>query len=164
MDKYLYDLKNAVDSVSADSDLTDRAMARINKEKAGRGASDLNQAKTSVEDINLLAENLEMLEEYNGTVEEKIISASLDIIENRAKDAAYNESAVLVFPEDAFLCTEDKAEHFIGEVKKIAKENKVNILFPLLHLPNFKVDDGEDAMTFAEKFETAKYFSYLCSV
>lgn len=51
MDKYLDDLKNAVDSVSADSDLTERAMARINKEKAGRGASDLNQAKTSVEDI-----------------------------------------------------------------------------------------------------------------
>ena len=109
---------------------------------------------TSVENINLFAENIDMLEKYNGTSMEKIIKASIDIIDNRAKDATYNKSSVLVFPEDAFMCTENKKEYFIGEVKKIAKENNINILFPLLRLPDVEVEDDGNVLNFAQQLET----------
>ena len=109
---------------------------------------------TSVENVNLLVENKDIVEKYAGTAKEKIINASLDIIEGRAKDAAYNWSSVLVFPEDAFICTEDKAEYFIGEVEKIAKENNINILLPLLKLPDAGVQDEENFIHFAEQLET----------
>lgn len=105
----------------------------------------------SVENTNLFVENIDIFKEYTGTAKEKIIKASFDIIEGRAKEAAYNGSSVLVFPEDAFICTEDKAEYFIGEVKKIAKENNINILLPLLRLPNVEVQDNGDVMNFAEE-------------
>lgn len=107
----------------------------------------------SVENTNLFAENTDILEKYDGTSIEKIIKASLDIINGRAKDAAYNGSSVLVFPEDAFTCTEDKAEYFIGEVKKIAKENNVNILFPLLRFPNVEVADDGDVLNYVVQLE-----------
>lgn len=109
---------------------------------------------TSVENTNLFAENMDILEKYDGTSMEKIISASLDIIENRAKDAAYNGSSVLVFPEDAFICTEDKAEYFLDEVKKIAEEYNVNILFPLLRFPDVEVQDGGDVLNYVVQLET----------
>ena len=108
---------------------------------------------TSVENTNLFAQNMDILDKYDGTSMEKILQASLDIIEGRAKDAAYNGSSVLIFPEDAFTCTEDKAEYFIGEVKKIAKENNVNILFPLLRFPNVEVADDGDVLNYVVQLE-----------
>ena len=99
---------------------------------------------TSFENVNLLTENIAVLDEYEGTITEKIIEASLDIIKARAKDATYNKSTILVFPEDAFTCTEDKTEYFISETEKIAKENKINILLPLLRLPAVELQNGED--------------------
>ncbi len=109
----------------------------------------------SVENINLFAENTGDLDKYDGTSEEKIIKASLDMIENSAKDAAYNGSSVLVFPEDAFACTENKAEYFIGEVKRIAKENDVNILLPLLRFPDVEVQDDGDILYYVVQTETS---------
>lgn len=108
----------------------------------------------SVENINLFLENIDIFEKYDGTAEEKILKASLDIIDGRAKDAAYNESSVLVFPEDAFVCTEDMAEYFIREVKKIAEENNVNILLPLLKMPNVEIHDDGDVMNYMKQLET----------
>lgn len=108
---------------------------------------------TSVDNTNLLAENMDILEKYDGTSMEKIIGASLDIIETRAEGAAYNGASVLVFPEDAFTCTEDKTEYFLGEVKKIAKENNVNILFPLLRFPDVDVQDDGDALNYVVQLE-----------
>ena len=109
---------------------------------------------TSVENTNLFAENMDMLEKYDGTVKEKIIKASLDIIDGRAKDAAYNGASVLVFPEDAFSCTEDQTEYFIGEVRKIAKENNINILFPLLRFPDVDVQDDGDVLNYVVQLAT----------
>lgn len=112
----------------------------------------------AVENVNLFAENLEIFDDYEGTAKEKLVKASLDIIEYRTKDASYNGSSVLVFPEDAFMCTEDKAEYFIDEVKKIAKENDVNILLPLLRLPNVEAEgnmteDDEEVITYFQELQ-----------
>ena len=108
---------------------------------------------TSVDNINLFKENLDILEKYDGTSVEKIIKASIDIIDNRAKDAVYNGSSVLVFPEDAFACLEDQTEYFIGEVKRIAKENNINILFPLLRLPDVGVQDDGNILNYVQQIE-----------
>ena len=108
---------------------------------------------TSVDNTNMFAENVDILEKYKGTSMEKIIGASLDVIENRAKDAAYNGSSVLVFPEDAFVCTEDKVEYFMGEVERIAKENNVNILCPLLRFPDVKVKDDGNVINYVAQLE-----------
>lgn len=107
----------------------------------------------SVENVNLLAEKADSLDKYGETAKEKIIHASLDIIEGRAKDAAYNGASVLVFPEDAFVCTEDRTGFFMDEVKQIAKENHVNILFPLLRLPDVEVQDDGDILHYAMQLE-----------
>ena len=90
----------------------------------------------SVDNSNYLALNKEILDGYEGTELEKIVKASIDAIDQDAKDAAYNESSVLVFPEIAFGCSEDMTDGFIAEVQRIAKENNMNILFPLMVLPN----------------------------
>ena len=92
-----------------------------------------------VENFNLLLKDKSILERYSGTDEEKMLQANLDIITERAKLAVLNESTLLVFPEDAFACFEPSAENFIGRVKSIARDNKINILLPLLRLP---VDEG----------------------
>lgn len=107
----------------------------------------------SVENTNLFAENTDILKKYDGTSKEKIIKASLDIIDGRAEDASYNESSVLVFPEDAFMCTEDMADYFIDEVREIAKENNVNILLPLLRFPDVEVQDDGDVLNFVVQIE-----------
>ena len=107
----------------------------------------------SVENVNLLAQNTDVVEQYEGSPMEKIINASLYIIDGRAKDAVYNGSSVLVFPEDAFVCTEDKAEYFIGEVKKIAKDNNINILFPLLRLPVVEVKEYKSIADYVAQLE-----------
>lgn len=88
-----------------------------------------------VENSNLLLEDKSILERYAGSDEEKVFQANLDIINERAKQAVRNESALLVFPEDAFDCPEPSSENFIERVKGIARENKINIILPLLRLP-----------------------------
>ena len=96
---------------------------------------------TSVDNINMFADNMDIFNKYDGKATEKIINASIEIVKENAIEAAYNGSSVLVFPEDAFLCTESRSGYFIDEVKKIAKENNVNILLPLLKLPDVEVND-----------------------
>ena len=108
----------------------------------------------SVENVNLLAENTDVLEQYGGTSMEKIVNASLAIVEGRAMDAAYNGASVLVFPEDAFVCTEDRTEYFLGEVKRIAKEYDVHILFPLLRLPDVGVPDDGNVLNYVQRLQT----------
>lgn len=90
----------------------------------------------SVDNSNYLAQNKEILDKYEGTESEKIVKASIDAIDENAKDAAYNGSDLLVFPEIAFGCTEEMTDSFISEVQRIAKENNTNILFPLIILPD----------------------------
>ncbi len=107
---------------------------------------------TSVENVNVFAENMDEFDKYEGTAIQKIINASIYIIEGRAKDAAYNESSVLVFPEDAFICPEGETKYFIDEVKRIAKENNVNILLPLLKLPNVEVQDDGDVLNVVAQY------------
>ena len=46
-----------------------------------------------------------------------------------------NEAKLLVFPEDAFICPEHSSEKFIEQAKSIAQENKINILLPVLIIP-----------------------------
>lgn len=111
----------------------------------------------SVEDLNLLFEDESILARYDGTDEEKTFQADFDIINGRAKQAVQNGATLLVFPEDAFYCAEASSEKFIAQVQGIAKENKINILLPLLRLPeegkkkntlNFINSDGELVNTY----------------
>ena len=90
---------------------------------------------TSVEDFNLLVSDQSILDQYEGTDEEKMFQANIDIISERARQAVQNESTLLVFPEDAFVCPEAACEAFIGQVEGIARENGINILLPVLRLP-----------------------------
>lgn len=85
-----------------------------------------------VENFNLLFEDKSILAEYSGSDEEKMLQANTDIINERTKQAVQNEAALLVFPEDAFVCHEHSTENFIGRVQSIARDNKINILLPLL--------------------------------
>ena len=88
-----------------------------------------------VENFNLLLEDKSILERYAGSDEEKMLQANVDIITERAKRAVQNESTLLVFPEDAFACSEPSTEKFIERVETIARENRINIILPLLILP-----------------------------
>lgn len=88
-----------------------------------------------VENFNLLLEDKSILAHYNGSDEEKIFQAFVDIIKERAGQAVQNGANLLVFPEDAFACSENSSEKFIEQAKSIARENKINILLPLLRLP-----------------------------
>ena len=88
-----------------------------------------------VENFNLLLEDKSILARYNGSDEEKIFQAFVDIIKERAGQAVQNGANLLVFPEDAFACSESSSEKFIEQAKSIARENKINILLPLLRLP-----------------------------
>lgn len=107
----------------------------------------------SIYNTNYFAENLSVFDKYEGDAMEKIVKASIDVIDECAKDAAYNGSTMLVFPEDAFSCSEDVTDEFIGEVKKIAKENQINILFPLLKYPDVGKPDEEDVMSYSQQLE-----------
>ena len=89
----------------------------------------------SVENFNLLLEDKSILARYDGSDEEKMFQANADIIIARAKQAVQNEATLLVFPEDAFICPESSSEKFIDQAKTIAKGNKINMLLPLLRLP-----------------------------
>lgn len=88
-----------------------------------------------IENYNLLFENQSILEKYSGSDDEKTFQANIDIIAERAKQAAQNEAALLVFPEEAFECIAPSTENFIEQAKNIAKENKINILLPVSILP-----------------------------
>jgi len=89
----------------------------------------------SVENLNLLFEDESILAQYEGSDEEKIFQADFDIINTRAKQAVQNGATLLVFPEDAFFCAEASCDKFIEQAQGIAKENGINILLPLLRLP-----------------------------
>ena len=56
----------------------------------------------------------------------------------------------MVFPEDAFACPEASTEQFIEEVKSIAKENKINIILPLLRLPPEKDQKTKNTLNFID--------------
>ncbi len=68
---------------------------------------------------------------------------SMETISKRAHEAVINGSSILVFPEDAFYSTYDYADKFLVDAAKIAKENHVNILLPLLRIP----DEGKSRNT-----------------
>lgn len=89
----------------------------------------------SVENFNLLLEDKSILSRYNGSDEEKMFQANIEIIRERAKQAVQNEAKLLVFPEDAFICSEHSTEKLIEEAKSIAREKKINILLPVLITP-----------------------------
>ena len=104
----------------------------------------------SVEDFNLLLEDQSILDQYDGSGEDKMLLANLDIINERAKQAVENESTLLVFPEDAFACSEPSSEQFIEEVKGIARRNKINILLPLLRLPLDESQKTKNTLNFID--------------
>ncbi len=106
---------------------------------------------TSMENFNLFIENKSLLDKYEGTEIEKVVKASVDMIRASAKKAAYNESGILVFPETAFACNEGMDEDFIGEVQKIAKDENINILFPLVILPKTEGDKKTNTLNFIDR-------------
>ena len=103
---------------------------------------------TSVENFNLLLGDQSILDQYEGTDEEKMFQANIDIITERARQAVQNESTLLVFPEDAFVCPEAACEAFIGQVEGIAKENEINILLPVLRLPEEEGGKTKNTLNF----------------
>ena len=88
-----------------------------------------------IEDLDLLLEDKSILAQYEGSDEEKLFQAFYDILNTRAKQAVQNGAALLVFPEEAFGCSEASSEAFIEQAQGIAKENGINILLPLLRDP-----------------------------
>ena len=88
-----------------------------------------------IEDLDLLLEDKSILAQYEGSDEEKLFQAFYDILNTRAKQAVQNGAALLVFPEEAFGCSEASSEAFIEQAQGIAKENGINILLPLLRVP-----------------------------
>ena len=103
---------------------------------------------TSVENFNLLTGDPSILNQYDGSDEEKMFQANIDIITERARQAVQNESTLLVFPEDAFVCPEAACEAFIGQVEGIAKENGINILLPVLRLPEEEGGKTKNTLNF----------------
>ena len=103
---------------------------------------------TSVENFNLLTGDPSILSQYEGTDEEKMFQANIDIITERARQAVQNGSTLLVFPEDAFVCPEAACEAFIGQVEGIAKENGINILLPVLRLPEEEGGKTKNTLNF----------------
>ena len=101
-----------------------------------------------VENFNLLLEDKSILAQYAGSDEEKMFQANADIITERAKRAVQNESSLLVFPEDAFACSEPSSEKFIELVKSIARENKINIILPILVLPSDESRKKKNTLNF----------------
>lgn len=103
---------------------------------------------TSVENFNLLTGDPSILNQYDGSDEEKMFQANIDIITERARQAVQNESTLLVFPEDAFICPEAACEAFIGQVEGIAKDNGINILLPVLRLPEEEGGKTKNTLNF----------------
>lgn len=103
-----------------------------------------------VENTNLLVEKKEILDRFVGSEEERIFQASIYIIKERAKQAVQNESSLLVFPEDAFTCSEHVSKKFIEQVQVIAKENNINIILPLLRMPEEKDQKQKNTLNFID--------------
>ncbi len=101
-----------------------------------------------VENFNFLLENKSLLEQYSGSDYEKMLQANIDIITERAKLAVANGASLMVFPEDAFGCFEPSAEKFIERVKAVARENKINIILPLLRIPEDKNIKKKNTLNF----------------
>ena len=101
-----------------------------------------------VEDFNLIKENPWILDDYEGSDMEKMLQANYDIINERAKQAVQNESTLLVFAEDAFACPDALSEQFIEQVQGIARENKINIVLPLLILPAEEAQKTKNTLNF----------------
>ena len=101
-----------------------------------------------IENYNLLFENQSILEKYSGSDDEKTFQANIDIIAERAKQAAQNEATLLVFPDEAFECIAPSTENFIEQAKNIAKENKINILLPVIILPSNESQKKKNTLNF----------------
>ena len=101
-----------------------------------------------IENYNLLFENQSILEKYSGSDDEKTFQANIDIIAERAKQAVQNEAVLLVFPEEAFECIAPSTENFIEQAKNIAKENKINILLPVIILPSNESQKKKNTLNF----------------
>lgn len=85
---------------------------------------------TAVDDMGV-----HLAEYINDNNTEGFYKLSMETISKRASEAVGSGAAILVFPEDAFMCPEENAEDFLEEVKNIAGENNINILLPLLRVP-----------------------------
>ena len=72
---------------------------------------------TCVDNLNMLGDE-KVREEFGEITEEKVLQASFDGISERAKEAVFNKSSILVFPEDAFACSESNNERFLEEVER----------------------------------------------
>ena len=88
-----------------------------------------------VENYNTLIEDESVLAKYDGDLIDNVFQAQLDIINERAKMAVQNSSTLLVFPEDAFFTAESESSNFLQEAQKIARDNNINIIVPLLRIP-----------------------------
>ena len=88
-----------------------------------------------LENFNLLLEDKSILARYDDSDEEKVFQANVDIIKERAVQTAQNGATLLIFPEDAFVCPEHLSGKFLEEAERIARDNKINILLPLLRMP-----------------------------
>ena len=106
---------------------------------------------TSVENFNTLVEYKEIVAAYSGTDEEKIFKANVDIITKRAEQAVQNESTLLVFPEDAFVCKDSSSENFIETIKGIAKRYNINILLPLLRISDEEGGKSKNTLNFIDR-------------
>lgn len=104
-----------------------------------------------VENFNLLVENQEKFEQYGGTIEENIFNAFVEIIDIRAKDAVNGGASLLVFPEDAFAILEPYADIFLEKAKDIARKNKINIIVPLLRIPEKEGAKKRNTLNFINK-------------
>lgn len=106
--------------------VTGVGMALVNKGKISTLDKTIRVA-TAVDDMGPL------ILDYKDNVD-AFYNKSIETISKRANEAAINGSTILVFPEDAFYSIDGYGEKFITDTEKIAKENNINILLPLLHV------------------------------
>lgn len=106
--------------------VTGIGMANVNKGKISTLDKTIRVA-TVVDDMGA------HIEEYKDNLE-AFYNKSIETISKRAYEAVINGSSILVFPEDAFYSTEEYTDTFLSDVEKIAKENNINILLPVLRL------------------------------
>lgn len=117
--------------------------------------------------FNKLLEDKSILAQYTGSDEERMFQANIDLITERAKLAVLNESTLLVFPEDAFTCSEPSADKFIEQVKSIAKDNKINLMtgnrFNILRLTGYRHVLSSAVSQFSETQSTAISYFTMCT-
>lgn len=128
--------------------ITGIGMININKITT---ADDTIRVAACVDNLNMFLdpEEYSALENnYEGTLEDKLYQASINIISDRAKQAIDDDTSILVFPEDAFECSVSYADKYLESVKNIAKENNINILYPLLILPEKENGKKKNTLNF----------------